>query len=106
MTEYEEFKGAVLYELARRDGFRTLEHVRGDHKALDAIDFHLHLRKLQDERLIERGVTKGSVGLEILATRTPPQKYVELAPAGWAWVRKHREAEKSNPKRSIMSGLK
>ncbi len=96
MTEYAEFKREALYALVRNGGslylsdFRDMKFV----KAIDALDYQLHLRQLQDERLVVRSQSQGSTDILKLGLGGPARTYVELTAAGWDWVRDHRAVEK------------
>ena len=61
MTEYEEFKKEALYALARNGGLLFLTPFRDKFaKGMDPLDYQLHLRQLQDQKLVVRGQTEGS----------------------------------------------
>ncbi len=63
----------------------------------DALDFHLHLRQIQGEELIERSrvdiPARGEISVLIRGTETRTR--VDLTAAGWDWVREQRTAETS-----------
>ena len=93
MVEYEDFKKDTLYQLARNGGTRYEENVRKKFERLDSLDYHLHLRQLQDDGLLERHRTKASSPLDILVFVASPresQAYLELTDSGWDWVRQSR----------------
>ena len=102
MTQYEDFKKDTLYALARNGGSMYLSDLRSkyDELNMDALDFHLHLRQMQDEKLVDRSLvtdtssTSGSE-LSILIRRPRKRSCVDLTAAGWDWVRQHRAAEMS-----------
>ena len=100
MVEYEDFKKGTLYELARNGGTRNEIEVRKRFKRLDSLDYHLHLRQLQDDGLLERRWTKASSTFDELmlgSGRTVAQPYLELTDSGWSWVRKNRQQTESVP---------
>lgn len=95
MTEYDEFQEKALYALARNGGSLNLSDFRDrSAKGMDALDYQLHLRQLQDEKLVVRGWTEGSSLGFLMPNAVPARPYVELTAAGWDWVRERRAAEK------------
>ena len=99
MTHYEDFKKNTLYALARSGGSMYLSTLLDKCKedGMDALDFHLHLRQMQDENLARRGSTDDTSSTELSFLIRTPQKrsHVELTSNGWDWVRQHRATDES-----------
>lgn len=96
MLTYEEFRKKVAFALARNGGLMA----RADVVSLfpddmDRIDFHLHLRQMLGEGLVEQDTRTVEApnavfpGLQQTRRRT----YLELSRDGWDWVREERNRE-------------
>lgn len=98
MTPYDDFKKAVLYRIARNDGSMYLSDLRSAcGEGMDDLDYFLHLRELEDEKLVERDRTVDpeaqSDPVAWLTKRTVP--YIRLTSGGWNWVRQDRATSTS-----------
>lgn len=74
MVQYEQFKGAVLYAVGRAGGSYDLDALLEEFQPeIDPLDFHLHVRRLRQEALVE-----------------PMQGRLFLNDKGWDWLAANR----------------
>ena len=87
---YDAFKKDVLYAVARNGGSLYEDSLPEHLRTLDRLDYHLHLRQMKDERLVERLWTTGQDDVLVIASWKPSKPYLSLQDDGWDWVRKDR----------------
>ena len=89
MLPYEEFRKKVAFALGRRGGWMDRsEVIRLFPKDMDRIDFHLRLRQMLSDRLVEqdtRTVDAPNAMFPALQQKVR-RTYVELTAVGWDWV--------------------